>query len=120
MESIGPNVDQEPADELGCGQAHDLLTVTVFDTVVLPAEGHGIGIRTDQPMVRDRNPKCVSAQVCQHLLRSAEGWLGIHHPFRFALWGEPLRDDIRLHQAIDITKEGELALLMQIHEAFEE
>ena len=40
MESFGQNVDQEAADELRCGQAHDLLTITVFDPVVLPAESH--------------------------------------------------------------------------------
>ena len=38
VEAIREDVQQEPADELGRSQLHDLLTVTAFDPVVLPAE----------------------------------------------------------------------------------
>ncbi len=65
MESIGEDMDQKAADELRCSQAHDLLAVTAFDTVILPAEGYSIGIGADQSVVRDGDPMCVSAQICQ-------------------------------------------------------
>ena len=55
VEAGGQNVDQEPADELGRGQAHDLHAVTALDAVILPPEGHGAGIRADEAVVRDRD-----------------------------------------------------------------
>ena len=51
LEPIGENVDQEAANELGRGHAHDLLTVSGFDTIVFPAEGDGIGISADEARI---------------------------------------------------------------------
>jgi len=51
VEAGGQNVDQEPADELIRGQAHNLHPVSLFDAVVFPAEDHGIGISADQTVV---------------------------------------------------------------------
>ena len=41
VEAGGQDVDQEPADELVRGQAHDLHAIAALDPVVLPAERHG-------------------------------------------------------------------------------
>jgi hypothetical protein len=51
MEARGQDMDKEPANELIRGQAHDLHPVSLFDTVVFPAEGHGTGIGADQTMI---------------------------------------------------------------------
>ena len=118
VEPVGQNMHQEAADELWRCQAHDLLAVTAFDPVVFPAEGHGIGIRTDQTMVRDRDPVGVAAQVGEDCLGPSEGRLGVvsktrlwhdDHPFAFAEWGEPLGESILARQMSEITEEGELA-----------
>ena len=61
MQAEPRDVDQEPVDELEHGQAHDLLPVPALDAVVLLAEGHGAGIRTDQTVARDRHPVGVPA-----------------------------------------------------------
>ena len=47
----GQNVDQETANELGRGQAHDLHAITMFDAIVFPTEGNRISVRTDQTMI---------------------------------------------------------------------
>ncbi len=74
-------MDQEAANKLGRGQSRDLLAIAGFDAVILPAESDGLGIGADHAGVRDCHPVGVSAQVSQHGLGTAEGWLGIddHH-----------------------------------------
>lgn len=116
MESIGQNVDQEPADELDCGQAHNLLAIPALDPVILPTERNSVSIRTDQSMVRDRDPMGIAAEIGQHRLRAAKWGFGIYHPFRFAERGEPLRKGILLRQVIEIAKEGELACAVRVLE----
>ena len=51
VEARGQDMDQEPANELIRGQAHDLHPVSLFDAVVFPAEGHGTGIGADQTVI---------------------------------------------------------------------
>jgi hypothetical protein len=48
--------------------------------VVFPAE-HDVGIgEIEEAVVRDRDPMCVSGQIMQNVLGTAEGALGVHHP----------------------------------------
>lgn len=84
MEAGRQDVDQEPADELIRGQAHDLHAISAFDAVVFPPEGHSVGICADEAMVGDRHTVRVTAEVGQHGLRPAKGRFGIHHPVGFA------------------------------------
>ena len=51
VETVGENVDQEPADELARCQAHNLLAITALGPVVLPLERNGIGIGADETTV---------------------------------------------------------------------
>jgi hypothetical protein len=44
-------VDEEAADELAGGECHDLLTITTFGTIILPAEGDAGAVAGDQPAV---------------------------------------------------------------------
>ncbi len=109
-------MDQEPADELGRDQPHDLLPIAGFDAVILPAKGHSMGIGADQARVRDRDPVGVSAQIGQHGLGSSEGWLGIDDPFGFAERREPRREGVRVGQFGQIAEESELACAVQSHQ----
>jgi hypothetical protein len=47
----GQDVDQEPADELICGQGHGGAATCAFNAIVLDAEGDTVPIETDQPAV---------------------------------------------------------------------
>ena len=47
----GQDVDQEPADELICGQGHGGAAACAFNAVILDAEGDIARVETDQPAV---------------------------------------------------------------------
>ncbi len=119
VEVVGQDMDQEPADELGRGQSHDLLAVAGLDAVILPAEGDGIGIGADQAGVRDRDPVGVAAEIGQHGLRPAEGRFGIDHPLGFAERGESGREGVRVDQLGQIAEEDQLTGPVQLHQFFQ-
>ena len=113
MEARWQDMDQEPPDELAHGQAHDLHAIAACDAVVLPAEGHRISVPTDQAMVGDRHPMRVSAEIGQHGLRPAEGWLGIHNPVSFAQWREMGCEGLGGGQSGQVPEEGQFTSLVQ-------
>ena len=120
VESIGKDVYQKPANELGCSQPHHLLPVTPFDTVILPTEGDGLCIRADQACIRDRDPMGVPTEVGQNRFRPSEGRLGVHHPFDLVERGEPRCEVINTGQTSQVAKEGELCCPVQSEQAFDE
>lgn len=63
MEAVGQDMDQEPADELVRFEPHDLHALPGFDPVILPAEGHAVGISTDQAVVGDGDAVRVSSII---------------------------------------------------------
>jgi hypothetical protein len=80
VEAGRQDMDQEPANELVRGQAHDLHSIAALYAVILPSESHGVGIGTDEAVVGDRHPMGVSAEIGQHGLGATEGRFGIDHP----------------------------------------
>jgi len=64
-------VKPEAAQEFIDGQRHEALFV--FVRRVAPAEGDDAVSKSDEPMVRDRHPMGVLAEVAECVLRSAEG-----------------------------------------------
>src|SRR5216683_7359776 len=77
-EPSGQDVLDKAAQELLRGEGHGALLAAV--RVVLPAEGYlGVGDR-EQAMVGDGDAMDVTSQIVQHMLGSAEGWLGIDDP----------------------------------------
>ena len=78
MEAVRQGVQQEAPDELIGRKRHELGLAVM--AIILPAEGDfGIG-QADQAGVGDGDAVCVSAEIGEHLSRSAEGRLGIDHP----------------------------------------
>ena len=69
---------QEAAQELLCGNRHDLLLAAMG--IVLPAEGDSIILKRDQSMVGDGDAVRIAGEIVQNMLGTAEGWLGIDHP----------------------------------------
>ena len=53
VESFGEDVDQEAPNELMDRQAHDLVAISTFGSIVLPGEGDGPVVDADQPAVGD-------------------------------------------------------------------
>ena len=86
-------------------QGHRLLAPPVG--VVLPAEPDLAVLQGDQPVVADRHPVGVPGQVLQHLLRSAEGRLGVHDPLGLGAGGEPALELAGVGQRGELAVEGE-------------
>lgn len=120
VEAARQDMDQEPADELVGGQAHDLHPFTALGAVVFPAERHDALVGTDQAMVGDGDAVRVPAEIGQHGFGSAEGRFGIDDPVGFAQRREMGREGVWVCQFPQITKEVQLAGLVQPHQPFEE
>ena len=84
VEPARQGVEKKAADELGRGQAHDLLAIPILDAVILPAKGDSVSISADQAAVRDGDAVGIAAQVGKHGLWATKGRFGIDDPFGFA------------------------------------
>ncbi len=77
-QALGQNVDQKAAQELICGDRHDLLLATV--RIVSPAKRASIILERNQSMVGDGDAVRIASEIAQNMLGTAEGWLGIDDP----------------------------------------
>ena len=77
-EAAGQQVQQESAQELIDGQAHDSLLVAVGG--VPPAEDDLAVRESDEPAVGDANAVGIGAEIAQGMFRSSEGRLGVDDP----------------------------------------
>ena len=77
-QALGQNVDQESAQELICGDCHDLLLAAV--RIVFPAKRDSIILERNQSMVGDGDAVRIASEIVQDMLGTAEGWLGIDDP----------------------------------------
>jgi hypothetical protein len=96
----GQNVDQEPADELICGQGHGGAAACAFNAVILDAEGYTARVETDQSAVGNGDPPS-HGLLCKPLPVSG-GCNAIGMPIRLSarrrvLWRRP---PIRLCAAV--------------------
>jgi hypothetical protein len=71
-------VDHESAQELICGDRHDLLPAAV--RIVFPAKQDSIILERNQSMVGDGDAVRIASEVVQNMLGTAEWWLGIDDP----------------------------------------
>jgi hypothetical protein len=77
-ESAGEYVEEEPAKKLESVETHRSLSVLV--RVVLVAESDLAVVEGEKPLVGDGDTVGVAGEVLEHLLRPAEGGLGVDHP----------------------------------------
>jgi hypothetical protein len=77
-QALGQNVDHKSAQELICGNGHDLLLAAVG--IVLPSERHSIILECDESMVGDRDAMGIAREIMQNMFGTAEGWLGVDDP----------------------------------------
>jgi hypothetical protein len=81
LETVWQDVQQEAADELVGVQGHHFLAVVV--AIVLPAKGDRIVVDSGQAGVGDCHAMGISAEIIEHSLRAAKGWLRVDHPVDF-------------------------------------
>ena len=100
---------QEAAQKLHGADRHD---ADLISPVVPPVEAHLAILEGDEPRVGDGDAVRVAGEIFQNLLRSAEGRLGINHPFGFfQLFGKALKC-AGLFQVCAVAEKGELSLLV--------
>src|SRR5271170_5091507 len=71
-------MEQEAAQKLIDRQSHEPFLVAVRG--IAPAEGDVAIGESDEPGVRDSDAMSVSAEIAQHMFRTAEGALGVNNP----------------------------------------
>ncbi len=106
-EATGQQVQQEAAQELIDGQAHDSLLVAVGG--VPPAEDDLAVRQSDKPAVGDANAVGVGAEIAQGVFRSSEGRLGVDDPVVAEEASEPGSEAARLGERCEMAVELELA-----------
>lgn len=74
-------MEKEAPDKLERVKAHDLLAIMSLASIVLPPEVDMLVIGTDDTTVGDGHTMGVSAEIGEHLVRSAKRRLGVDDPF---------------------------------------
>ena len=115
----GQDVDQEPADELICGQGHGGVAASTFDPVILDAEGDVLRIKADQAAVGYCHPVGVTRQVRQHRLRPGEGFFGVDDPVDLTQWFEEVVEGISLCKVCEIAEELQFPGHVQLGQPFQ-
>ena len=77
-EATGKHVLTKAAQELGSGESHDALFISM--SIVFPSEGHVVPIEAKQTLVADGHPMGVTAKVTKHTFGLAKSGLGIDDP----------------------------------------
>src|SRR5882724_5176800 len=72
-------VQQEAANEFLRRNRHHFGTLWM--SIVLPSKRYLAVLQRQQALIGDGHAMRVAAQIIQYLLRTAEGWLGVDHPF---------------------------------------
>ena len=107
MESTGENVEEESPDELLGRESHDFLLIVV--AVVPPVELDLPVFDIHDPMIGNRDPVGVAADVVHHLLGSGEGRLRVDDPFQVAHGIEISAENLRISKGLEGREEPEFA-----------
>ena len=83
-ETFRKHVQQEAAQEFIERKSQQLLFVVVSG--IAPTKSDRLSGKRDQAMIRDGYAMGVAAEILEHILRAAEGWLRVHHPALSEQW----------------------------------
>ena len=120
VESVGQDMDQKAANELVSIERHQLVASVELGPVILPLESDAFAVEGDEPAVGNGNPVGVAGEVAEHSVGSAEGSLGINHPFDLSPCGEPGFEGCRLGQGGLVGEERQPPGLIRGSELFQE
>jgi hypothetical protein len=98
---------QKATQELIDVESHEAFLVVMSG--VSPAESNPIIVQRHEAVVGDGNAMGVSAQVAEHLVGSAEGWLTVNHPVMPEQLAEELPEELGLSEGLELSVELEFA-----------
>jgi hypothetical protein len=107
VESTGEKVEEKSPNELLGGESHDFLLMVV--AVVPPVELDLPVFDIHDPMIGNRDPVGVAADVVHHLLGSGERRLGVDDPFQVAHGIEMQAENLRISKGLEGREEPEFA-----------
>lgn len=110
VEAVGKQVQEKPPDELVRMKAHDLLAITSIAPIILPSEGNMVVIKFDDAAVGDSDAMGVSAEVGEHLVRTAKRRLCIDDPFDAARTCEMAAEHGSVVEMGEVVEEVQFAL----------
>src|ERR1035438_383241 len=108
---------QEAADELCGGDRRYLLLFRV--PVVFPAKRNLAVFQRYEALVGDGYAMGVAAEILDHLGRSAEGRLGVNHPFGLADWRQVCSEGGGFAQRFQIGEELEFTVGISLFESLQ-
>ena len=111
-------MQQEAAQELIDRQGHEPFLVAMGG--ISPAEGNVAIGESDQPGVRDGDAMSVSAEIAQHMFRSAEGRLGVDDPVLAEQYAQPCVERARFGQRQQAAVELKITPLKCVAKSFDE
>jgi hypothetical protein len=110
VEAGGKQVQEKSPDELVRMKAHDLLAITSIAPIILPSEGNMVVIKFDDAAVGDSEAMGVSAEIGEHLVRTAERRLCIDDPFDAARTCEMAAEHGSVVEMGEVVEEVQFAL----------
>ena len=117
-ESRWQYMEQKPAQEFIHGQRHKALFV--FVSRVAPAEGDDAVGKSNEPMVGDRHPMGVLAEIAKGVLRPPEWAFRVNDPRRAEQRTKPCCESLGILKRGEASVEAEPALRMEFFEAIHE
>jgi hypothetical protein len=108
-EAAGQNMEEETAQELLRGQCHLPLLMAV--SIILPAKGNLVAVEGHEAVVGDGNAMSVSGEIAQHMMGTAERWLGVDDPVLTKQGTQEGAEGLFVGQGLKSSGEGELVLL---------
>jgi hypothetical protein len=107
VEATGENVEEESPNELLGRESHDFLLIVV--AVVPPLELDLPVFDIHDPMIGNRDPVGVAADIVHHLLGSGERRFGVDDPFHMAHGIEMPAEYLRVSKGLEGREELEFA-----------
>ena len=114
---FGQDVKKKAAHELVGGNGHDSRLVAAC--IVPPTKRDVATIEGNETVVGDGDTVSVAPEVADHLLRAAEGGLGIDNPVLAKQRPEKRREALGLFQMLDRSGASQLFLPMSAPQSFD-
>ena len=102
-------MEQETAQELLRSERHHSLLITVG--IILPAESNLIMLESHEAVVGDGHAMGVAGEIAEHMMRTAEGGLGVDHPVLTEQGTQERAEGLLVGERLKGSGEGELVLL---------
>jgi hypothetical protein len=79
--------------------------------IILPAETNLVMLESHQAMVGDGHAMGVAGEIAEHMMGTAERWLGIDDPVLTEQWTQEGAEGFFVFQRLERSGESELVLL---------